>query len=80
MFYRNQNKIAFWGWKPSNRKKNKIRTFCGWKPSNRKKNKIRTFGGWKPSKNKNIEPHQSFTGSYWLKALLVEIKVPRVVV
>ena len=28
------------------------------------KKKLRKFWGWKLSKNKNIEPHQSFTGSY----------------
>lgn len=26
-------------------------------------NKIRTFWGWETSKNKNIVPHQNFTGS-----------------
>ena len=28
------------------------------------KNKIGTFWGWNPLENKNMEPHQNFTGSY----------------
>ena len=33
-------------------------------------NKVRTFWGWQPWKNKNIVPHQNFTGSYQKKVYL----------
>ena len=36
-------------------------------------NKIRTFWGWETSKNKNIVPHQNFTGSYKKSVLIKAI-------
>ena len=33
-------------------------------------NKMRTFWSWKPSKNKNIEPHQNFSGFFIKKCVM----------